>query len=73
MRCGMPAESWGHTVTLYEEAPRLVAFLGERGRHVIQVVLRDSAGTVAFFHVEGYSGQAAARLAEAIGSIGRAR
>jgi len=73
MRRGVPAEAWGRVVTLYDEAPRLAAFLGERRGAVTHVVLLDAAGTVAFFHAEGYSEEAAAQLAGVIGDLGAAR
>ena len=70
MRGGVPAEAWGRVVTLYDEAPRLADFLGERRGAVTHVVLLDATGTVAFFHAEGYSEEAAARLIEAVGALG---
>lgn len=73
MRRGVPAEAWARVVTLYDEAPRLAAFLGEQRGAVTHVVLLDAAGTVAFFHAEGYSEEAAARLQEAIARIGETR
>jgi len=69
MRGGVPAAAWGRVVTLYDEAPRLADFLGERRGAVTHVVLLDATGTVAFFHAEGYSEEAAARLVEAVGAL----
>ena len=62
MRGGVPREKWPLVVTLYEEAPVLRDFLGDRGGYATHVVLLDAGGRVVWFDAGGYSPAAAEAL-----------
>jgi hypothetical protein len=72
MRGGVPREKWPLVVTLYEEAPLLRDFLGDRGGLSTHVVLLDGAGRVAWFDAGGFSTAGAESLLAALLGLGRA-
>jgi hypothetical protein len=72
MRGGVPRVKWGAVVTLYEDAPLLRDFLGDRGGHTTHVVLLDRDGRVAWFDAGGFTEGSARALAGAIRALGGA-
>lgn len=66
MRGGVPRESWPAVVTLYEDAPRLRDFLGDRGGLSTHVVLLDREGRVAWFDAGGFRDEAGRGLLDAL-------
>lgn len=66
MRGGVPRDSWGHVVTLYEEGAVVRDFVGDRGTDTAHVVLLDGGGTVAWFCDTGFSEEAGRALLDAL-------
>ena len=65
MRGGVPPDLWTHVVTLYDDGTRARRFIGDGGGPRTQVVLLDAGGLVAFTDSDGFSEEAAERLAAA--------
>ena len=70
MRSGIPSEDWAIVVTVYDDAGKIAAFLGNANGLPARVVLLDGAGRVVFFHDEGYSVAALKRLQEKVAALG---
>ncbi len=64
MRSGIPEDIWTAVVTVYDDAGRIRAFTGTERPNAARVLLLDAAGTVVFFHDEGFSVPALRRLLE---------
>lgn len=69
MRAGLPESLWPRIVTLYDDAKKVAAFLGDDGRDATRVVLLDADGVVAWFHASGYTEDAASSLVGAIRAL----
>lgn len=55
MRNGIPSEDWGSVITVYEDAGRIVEFLGDERPRNGRAVLLDADGRVVRVHADGYS------------------
>ena len=66
MRSGIPEELWTAVVTVYEEADKIIQFIGNEDGLNARVFLLDEEGRVVFLHDRGFSVPALNRLGEAI-------
>jgi hypothetical protein len=55
MRSGIPESDWGAVVTVYEDADKIVAALGNERPQSAYVVLLDAEGRIAWTANKGYS------------------
>jgi hypothetical protein len=55
MRSGIPKEDWASVVTVYEEADKIIATIGNENPQNAQVVLLDATGKIQWFANAGYS------------------
>ncbi len=55
MRRGIPREDWAVVITIYNDADKIVNFLGNEKPNNTRVVLLDKNGLVIWFHDRGYS------------------
>lgn len=72
MRRGIPKELWGGVITIYEDGETVQRFTGNTNPNNARVLLVDAAGTVRWFHDEGFSVPALNGLraaAEALGGV----
>ncbi|MDH3585036.1 MAG: hypothetical protein OER86_12560 [Phycisphaerae bacterium] len=69
MRRGIPQEDWASVITVYGDAKKIARFTGNDDRLTGRVLLLDGEGRVVFFHDQGYSVSALARLREKIGGL----
>lgn len=71
MRSGIPEEDWASVVTLYDDAPAVVRFVGNENPLPGRILLLDGEGRVVFFHDRGYSAGTLARLEERLAALRR--
>jgi hypothetical protein len=71
MRSGIPEEDWASVVTLYDDAPAVVRFVGNENPLPGRILLLDGKGRVVFFHDQGYSAGTLARLEERLAALHR--
>ena len=57
MRSGIPASDWASVVTVYEDAPKIIAALGNERPQSARVVLLDVKGQIVWTSNLGYSAQ----------------
>jgi hypothetical protein len=69
MKRGVSQERWHQVVTLYEDAPILKDFLGDRGGHATHVVLLDDSGRVRWFYAGGFTEASAADFQRTAGDL----
>jgi len=55
MRKGIPRENWSSVVTVYKDAPKIVALTGNRPTLNARVMLLDASGKIVWFHDRGFS------------------
>lgn len=66
MRSGIPEELWTAVVTVYEDADKIISFLGNEDALNARVVLLDEKGQVIFMHDRGFSVPALKQLGDAL-------
>lgn len=69
MRGGVPRRQWSQVVTLYDDADRAKAFIGDGGGLRAQVLLLDAAGVVVFHDSGGFGEAGSGRLAAAADAL----
>lgn len=55
MKKGIPEEDWSMVVTVYEDAPKIIATIGRENPRNAQVVVLNHKGEITWFHNRGYS------------------
>ena len=69
MRGGIPVEDWGGVVTVYGDAPEVVALTGSERPRNGRVLLLDADGRIVWFHDRGYSASVLTNLQAALESL----
>ena len=62
MRSGIPQEDWGTVVTVFEDAEKIIAALGNERPQSAYVVLINGDGGILWFYNQGYSAQQVIKL-----------
>jgi hypothetical protein len=57
MRSGIPKQDWASVVTVYEDAPKIIAALGNERPRSAYAVLLDKSGRIVWAANQGYSAQ----------------
>lgn len=55
MRKGIPKDDWASVVTIYEDAPKIIAAFGNERPQSAYVTLLKKDGTIAWSSNQGYS------------------
>ncbi len=71
MRSGIPTEDWGSVVTVYEDAGKIIAALGNERPQSAYVVLIDGDGRIVWSSSRGYSASQVLDLKRAGESIAK--
>lgn len=71
MRKGIPQEDWASVVTVYEDAPKIIAALGNERPQSAYAVLLDKEGTIVWSSNLGYSASQVLALKERVASLNR--
>lgn len=69
MRRGIPQEDWAAVITVYEDAEKIRAFLGNSGGRNAHVALVNAQGSLQWFHNRGFSPKIAMELDEKARSL----
>lgn len=71
MRKGIPQDDWASVVTVYEDAPKIIAALGNERPQSAYAVLLDKEGTIIWSSNLGYSASQVLALKERVASLNR--
>ena len=66
MRSGIPNEDWGSVVTVYNDADKIIAAIGNERPQSAAVVLLDQNGKIVWFYNQGYSAKRLLELKELV-------
>jgi len=69
MRKGIPNEDWPSVVTVFSDADKIRAVLGDENPQSAHIVALDSTGKIIWSHNRGYSPRLALELKEAIEKV----
>lgn len=69
MRSGIPDGDWGGVITIYDDAQKVVNFVGNERPRNARVLLLNAQGEVVWFQDEGYSPRLALELKETIDAL----
>jgi predicted transcriptional regulator len=69
MRSGIPESDWASVVTVYEDAPKIIAALGNDRPQSAYAVLLNKEGRVVWSSNKGYSAQQVLELKKVVESL----
>ena len=69
MRSGIPESDWAAVVTVYEDAPKIIAALGNDRPQSAYAVLLNKEGRIVWSSNKGYSAQQILELKQVAGSL----
>ena len=72
MRSGIPNEDWGSVVTVYNDADKIIAAIGNERPQSAAVVLLDRDGKIIWFYNQGYSAKRLLDLKNMVSGAGAA-
>jgi hypothetical protein len=71
MRKGIPSSDWASVVTVYEDAPKIIAALGNERPQSAYAVLLDKDGRIVWTSTLGYSATQVLELKTLVESLPR--